>query len=253
MPRVYLDANATTPLDPRVREAMLPWIDCGNASSPHAEGRAARAAIDRAREQVAQLVGARPREIGFTSGATEANALALLGVIRAQRTERVFCSAVEHPSVLRTLEALRPDVDVVVGAVDAQGRLAGEVPDGTGLVSCMLANNETGVVQPVAAVAARARKIGAVMHTDAVQACGKMPVILPVLDLVESVASDTTSPLFMLTFLVRICTFSDPAGTTMRKSVAIQFTNNVITVALSNLLKDGLTAKDVSVPSLGTG
>ena len=106
MARIYLDANATTPLDARVRDAMVPWLDCGNASSPHAEGRAARAAIDTAREQVAALIGARTREIIFTSGATEGNALALLGAVRATQAKRVFCSAVEHPSVLRTLEAL---------------------------------------------------------------------------------------------------------------------------------------------------
>ena len=176
MSRIYLDANATTPLDPRVRDAMVPWLDCGNASSPHAEGRAARAAIDTAREQVAALIGARTREIIFTSGATEANALALLGAVRATGANRVFCSAVEHPSVLRTLEAL--DVALDVGPVDSKGRVAADVPiaPDTALVSLMLANNETGSVMPVAAVAERARGLGAVMHTDAVQACGKLRV-----------------------------------------------------------------------------
>lgn len=171
MERVYLDANATTPLDARVKDAMTPWLDCGNASSPHAEGRAARSAIDTAREQVARMIGAQPREVLFTSGATEANALALLGTIKAQQITRVFCSAIEHPSVLRTLEAY--DVELVVGAVDNNGRLAEDVDlQGAGLVSVMLANNETGTVQPVAALAARAP----LMHTDAVQACGKMSV-----------------------------------------------------------------------------
>jgi len=178
MQRIYLDANATTPLDPRVREAMLPWVDCGNASSPHAEGRAARAAIDRAREQVADLIGAQPREIVFTSGATEANALALLGTLAARRCARVLTSAVEHPSVLRTLDAVRERVDVIVAPVRADGCVpAGTtVPPDTGLVSIMLANNETGAIMPVKEIATHARASGAVVHTDAVQACGKIPV-----------------------------------------------------------------------------
>jgi len=178
MERIYLDANATTPLDPRVREAMLPYLGCGNASSPHAEGRTARSAIDRARERVAALIGAQPREILFTSGATEANALALIGTIAARGVDRAFCSAVEHPSVLRTLEALQPRVQLVVGAVDGEARLPEDatIAEGTGLVSLMLANNETGTLQPVAAVAARAHALGAVMHCDAVQACGKVAV-----------------------------------------------------------------------------
>ena len=178
MQRIYLDANATTPLDPRVRDAMADWLDCGNASSPHAEGRAARTALDGARERVARLIGAHPREIIFTSGATEANALALLGAIRARKPRRVACSAVEHPSVLRTLEAVRPETDLDVLAVDAHGQVAVdiEIPDGVGVLSLMLANNETGAVMPVALVAQRARAAGAVVHTDAVQACGKMLV-----------------------------------------------------------------------------
>ncbi|MHC4547945.1 MAG: cysteine desulfurase family protein [Planctomycetota bacterium] len=176
MQRIYLDANATTPLDARVREAMLPWLDCGNASSPHAEGRTAREAVDRARDRVAALIGAQPRELVFTSGATEANALALLGA--TAHCARVFTSAVEHPSVLRTLEALRDRFDLVVAPVDAQGCLspATEVPAGTGLVSVMLANNETGAIMPVKELAARGKAEGALVHTDAAQACGKIPV-----------------------------------------------------------------------------
>ncbi|MHC4492089.1 MAG: cysteine desulfurase family protein [Planctomycetota bacterium] len=178
MQRIYLDANATTPLDPRVRDAMIPWLDCGNASSPHAEGRAARAAIDRARDQVAALIGAQPREIVFTSGATEANALALLGTVTALGCERVLTSAVEHPSVLRTLKAVRDRLDLVVAPVRADGCVPEdtEVPPGTALVSIMRANNETGAIMPVKELAARARAAGAVVHTDAVQACGKIPV-----------------------------------------------------------------------------
>jgi len=178
MRRVYLDGNATTPLDPRVRAAMDPWLDCGNASSLHAEGRAARAAIDRAREQVAALVGARPREIVFTSGATESNALALLGVVRANGVRRVACSAVEHPSVLLALEALRPGLDLALLGVGRDGRVSADahVPPDAGLLALMLANNETGAVMPVAAVAARAKATGALVFSDAAQACGKMAV-----------------------------------------------------------------------------
>ncbi len=175
MNRVYLDANATTPLDARVKEQMSVWLDCGNASSPHAEGRAARDAIDRAREQVAALIGAHEREIVFTSGATEANALALLGSMRATKANSTFCSAIEHPSVLRTLEAVRNAAKLTVGAVDGHGTLV-ELPDGHALVSVMYANNETGVVQNVPALAERVHGYGGILHCDAVQACGKLPV-----------------------------------------------------------------------------
>lgn len=178
MRRVYLDGNATTPLDPRVREAMERWLDCGNASSLHAEGREARAAIDRAREQVAALVGARPREIVFTSGATESNSLALIGAVRANGIRRVACSAVEHPSVLHALEGMRPWIDLALLGVGRDGRVASDapVPDGTGLVALMLANNETGAVMDFAPVAARAKALGAIVFSDAAQACGKMEV-----------------------------------------------------------------------------
>jgi len=178
MGRIYFDANATTPLDPRVREAMLPWLDCGNASSPHAEGRAARAAIDEAREQVAALIQCWPREIVFTSGATEANAIALLGSAKALGARRFFASAVEHPSVLHLLEAQRSAIDLTVGAVGASGHLdpscsLGVEPE---VVSLMLANNETGALQPVAEIASVARDLGATVHCDAVQASGRIAI-----------------------------------------------------------------------------
>jgi cysteine desulfurase len=175
MRRVYLDGNATTPLDPRVRAAMDRWLDCGNASSLHAEGRAARAAIDLAREQVAALVGARAKEIVFTSGATESNALALVGAVRANAVRRVACSAVEHPSVLRALEGT---VEIAAMGVGRDGRIADDapVPGGAGLLALMLANNETGAIMPFAAVAARAKAEGAIAFCDAAQACGKIEV-----------------------------------------------------------------------------
>ncbi|MDH3591583.1 MAG: cysteine desulfurase [Planctomycetota bacterium] len=185
MHRIYLDANATTPLDPRVRDLVVQWLDAGNASSPHAEGRAAREAIDRARDQVATLIGAHARDIVFTSGATEANALALVGSVRARDIKQVFCSAVEHASVLQTLSALQPAVQLVVGAVDEFGRLPANAPlpaGDLGLVSLMLANNENGAIQPVREIAARAHERGALVHCDAVQACGKMRVDVTDLD-----------------------------------------------------------------------
>ncbi|MFQ5843811.1 MAG: cysteine desulfurase family protein [Planctomycetota bacterium] len=184
MRRIYLDANATTPLDPRVREAMEPYLDCGNASSLHAEGRAARDAVEMARDRVAALVGASRREIVFTSGGTEANALALLGAIAASGRGPVLGSAVEHPSVQNTLDGLRPAVDVRTVPVDGAGRVDPEtaIPEGAVLMSVMLANNETGAIQPVAALAGRARQAGVVFHCDAVQACGKIPVDVSELD-----------------------------------------------------------------------
>lgn len=171
--RIYLDANATTPLDPRVLDAMVPWLDAGNASSPHTEGRAARAAMDDARDQVAALIGASAREIVFTSGATEANTIALLGSLAGKtEADQVVCSAIEHPSVLRTLEAL--PVNLTLAPVDSHARLdeAFAIPDGTALVSLMLANNETGTILPVSAFAGTAP----ILHCDAVQACGKIIV-----------------------------------------------------------------------------
>jgi len=180
MDRIYLDANATSPLDPRVRDAMLPWLDAGNASSPHAEGRAARDAIDTARERVAALVGARAREILFTSGATEADALALLGAIDAGVVRHVVTTAIEHPAVLRTLESRRDGggVELLVAPVDASGHVDADmaIPERTGLVSVMLVNNELGTIQPVGRIAARAKERGAVVHSDAAQACGRIPV-----------------------------------------------------------------------------
>ncbi|MEM8885706.1 MAG: cysteine desulfurase family protein [Planctomycetota bacterium] len=173
MERIYLDANATTPLDPRVREAMIPWLDAGNASSPHAEGRAARAAIDEAREKVAMMIGAHPREVIFTGGATESNALALLGTIAAYDVRHTACTAIEHPAVLRTLESSGTKLSLI--PVDAQGHVdpAFVVPDDVGLLSVMLANNETGTILPVSDLAASTK---AITHCDAVQACGKMAV-----------------------------------------------------------------------------
>ncbi len=178
---LYLDHNATTPLDGRVLEAMLPFLreHHGNPNSLHASGQLARRAIEQAREQVAALAGAHPSQVVFTSGGTEANNLALAGVLEALgKGARLAVSAVEHPSVLemaRRLEGCGFALSLL--PVDGQGRVEPETrlpKGGAGLVSVMMANNETGVIQPVEALAARARERGWLFHTDAVQAAGKM-------------------------------------------------------------------------------
>lgn len=164
--RIYFDHNATTPLHPAARAAMVEWLDgFGNPSSLHAEGRRARDAVESARDAVAALIGASRDEIVFTSGGTEANQLALRGLARAGR---VVSTAVEHPSVDGDARA----------RVDREGRVdldeLARLADGAALVSVQLANHETGVVQDLAAVVALARSRGARVHTDAVQAAGKL-------------------------------------------------------------------------------
>jgi cysteine desulfurase len=186
--RAYLDWNATAPLRPEARAAMLGACDLvGNPSSIHREGRAARQTIEVARRSVAELVGADPRNVVFTSGGTEANALALTPAIeteaeRAPR-DRLLMSAIEHPSV-RTGGQFSPEriEDVPVredGRVDLDAleqRLATLAGQGARpLVSLMLANNETGVIQPVAAAAELVHRAGGLLHVDAVQAAGKIP------------------------------------------------------------------------------
>ncbi|MBL8429734.1 MAG: cysteine desulfurase [Dechloromonas sp.] len=181
---VYLDHNATTPLDPRVLEAMLPWLGSqfGNASSRHEFGRQARQAIDEARQKVASAVNAHPTEVIFTSGGSEANNLFLKGAAASQKPGLLAVSAVEHPCVLKPAAQLaRRGWEVRYLAVDGAGRV--KIDDYTevllekpNLISVMLANNETGVVQDVAAVASAARATGAWFHTDAVQALGKLTI-----------------------------------------------------------------------------
>jgi cysteine desulfurase len=177
--RAYLDWNATAPLRCEARAAMLVAMDTvGNPSSVHAEGRRARAIVEAARGAVARLVGARPSEVVFTSGGTEANGMALAGGWR-----RIVCSAVEHESVLAP--ARRSGAEVVLLPVDGNGVVvasaAARVFGGAGdasptLLSLQLANNETGVIQPVAEIAALARAAGATVHVDAVQGAGRLPL-----------------------------------------------------------------------------
>lgn len=185
---IYLDHNATTPLDPRVRETMAPFLDqhFGNASSLHRHGRLARNAVDGARVQVAALCGAAPGQVVFVSGGTEADNLALHGVFDgATGTRRLLVSAVEHSAVLEPARRLaRRGVVVETLPVDACCRLdlaaleaalaAAPGREPVRLVSVMLANNETGVIQDIPRIAARVRAAGALLHVDAVQATGKL-------------------------------------------------------------------------------
>ena len=170
----YLDWNATAPLRPEAAAAIAAALDrCGNPSSVHRWGRAARQVVERAREAVAALIGADPEGVVFVSGGTEANHLALLGSSR----ERVLVSAVEHNSVLQAIpaaERIAVDADGIVDLADLDRQLAADPRPA--LVSVMLANNETGVIEPVAEIAAIAHRHGALFHCDAVQAAGKIPV-----------------------------------------------------------------------------
>jgi len=190
--RIYLDHNATTPLDPRVLEAMLPILrdGFGNPSSLHWFGQQARAAVDTARERVAALVGASPGEIVFTGSGTEADNTALRGAAGAAREPRrkVVYSTIEHHAVMNTAKALAEEGFPVESArAGGDGRvdlddLRAKVDDRTAVVAVMLANNETGVVEPVDEVVRIAREHGALVHCDAVQAAGKIPVDVRTLD-----------------------------------------------------------------------
>jgi len=185
MNRIYLDHTATTPLDLRVMEAMRPCFSgtFGNASSVHSYGRDARELLERARGLIAQAVGAEPAEIFFTSGGTEADNLAITGVMSAVRgREGIVTSLAEHHAVLepcRSLAANGKDVSFLPvdphGAVDIDA-LRREVGGGTALVSIMHANNETGTISAIQPIAAVAHQAGALFHTDAVQSAGKIPL-----------------------------------------------------------------------------
>ncbi|HEX6440611.1 MAG TPA: aminotransferase class V-fold PLP-dependent enzyme, partial [Stellaceae bacterium] len=174
--QTYLDWNATTPLRPEAANAMRAALaECGNPSSVHRWGRAARQRVERAREPVAALIGAAPEGVVFVSGGSEANHLALLGCGR----ERVLVSAVEHHSVLDAVpdaEQISVDRDGIVDLNRLGEMLAADARPA--IVSVMFANNETGVIQPVGDVARIAHAHGALFHCDAIQAAGKVPVCL---------------------------------------------------------------------------
>ena len=187
MKTLYLDYNATTPIAPAVREAMLPFLveHYGNPSSGHALGRVSHEAVERARGQVAALLGAEPDEVIFTSGGTEANNMALVGAVLQNAPPirgHVVISALEHPAVVepaRFLERMGCELTVIgcdcAGVLDPAAVDDALRPD-TVLVSIMLANNEIGTLQPVRRIAASCRARGVLCHTDAAQAVGKIPV-----------------------------------------------------------------------------
>lgn len=182
---VYFDHNATTALDPDVLEAMRPWLGLrfGNPSSPHEYGRRARAALDEARAQVAQAVGAQPSEVIFTSGGSEANNLFIKGSTALMKPARLAITTMEHPCVREparqlvrlgwALDEIEVTGDGLVSMPDFEARLA---QTDLRVVSVLMAHNETGVIQPIADCARYARQKGVMVHSDAVQALGKMPL-----------------------------------------------------------------------------
>ncbi|WP_296813932.1 cysteine desulfurase family protein [uncultured Megasphaera sp.] len=186
MKRIYLDNAAATPMDREVLDAMMPYLTTsyGNPSSLHYFGQQARAAVQKARGQVAHCLGVSGEDLVFTSGGTEADNLAVLGYLRANfpKGGHVITTAVEHHAVLRTFQALEEKgYDVTYVPVDGDGcvstdDVAAAMRDDTALISVMYANNETGMIQPIAAIGALAKEKGVAFHVDAVQAFGYLPV-----------------------------------------------------------------------------
>src|SRR3989475_1499047 len=186
MNRVYLDFNATTPVEPEVLDAMLPYFskEFGNAASIHTPGQKARGAVETAREQVAALIGARPQEIVFTSGGTESDNHAIFGIVEAAggHEKHVITSAIEHEAVLNACQALeKRGVRLTYLATDANGQidladLRRAIRPETVLITIMHANNELGTVQPLEQIGRIAKDSDVYFHTDAVQSAGKIPI-----------------------------------------------------------------------------
>lgn len=182
--QVYMDHGATTPLREEALEAMLPYLKekYGNPSSIHSAGREARKAVNEAREKTARALGADPGEIYFTSGGTESNNMAIRGSARLKGKGRIITSAIEHHAVLDVCKDLEKDgFDVVFLPVDRYGMVDPRAVEeamvpGTFLVSIMMANNEVGTIQPIREICALARERGVLVHTDAVQCVGQLPV-----------------------------------------------------------------------------
>jgi cysteine desulfurase len=184
---IYLDYQSTTPVDQRVMDAMIPFFtrSFGNPhSTSHAYGWKARDAVEAAREQVAKMINAEPREVIFTSGATESNNMAIKGVGRffAGRKNHMIALKTEHKCVLESLKYMqRHDIDVTWLDVNSEGlvdldEFAAAIRPDTALASVMLANNEIGVIQPLADIGALCREHGVYLHSDAAQAAGKLPI-----------------------------------------------------------------------------
>ncbi|WP_229007094.1 cysteine desulfurase family protein [Methylophilus sp. Leaf408] len=184
MNTVYFDHNSTTALKPEVLQAMLPWLSqtAGNATSRHIYGRNVRDAVEAARKEIAECVGVQASQVVFTSGGTEANNFAVKGITTNLTPTQILVSAIEHPCVSRPaqslawhewkVQTLKVNTQGVIDLADAEQKLNTH----TGLVSAMLANNETGAIQPIAELAALTKAKGALLHTDAVQAFGKLEV-----------------------------------------------------------------------------
>src|SRR4029077_10274419 len=183
---IYMDYHATTPVDPRVLDAMLPYFTThfGNAASRnHPFGWAAEEAVDKARKQIADLIGANPKEIVFTSGATESDNLAIKGVAEMYREKgnHIITCVTEHKAVIDTCKRLEKEgyrvtyLPVQKDGLISLDDLRDALTDKTILVTIMTANNEIGVIQPIAEIAALAKEKGILLHTDAVQALGKIP------------------------------------------------------------------------------
>lgn len=184
--RIYLDNSATTRMDDIVLESMRPYFrdNFGNASSVHIYGQEARGAVEDARRSVADLLGADTKEIVFTSGGTEADNSALWGVFRSgyRAGNHIITTRIEHPAILETCKSLESaGAEITCIPVDSSGRvdpaaIADAIREGTILISVMHANNETGIIQPIEEIASLAKRHGIVLHTDAVQTAGKIPV-----------------------------------------------------------------------------
>ncbi len=201
---VYLDCAASTPCDPRVVEAMMPFLlhEFANPSSPHRAGTRSSAAIEVAREKLAEAMGCVPGELVFTSGATESNNLALMGSAGANTSGRhkIVTTAIEHKSVLRPCDLLaQKGYELALCPVRSDGRielgaLADLLDEKTFLVSVQAANNEIGTIQPIREVAQLAHRVGAIVHCDAAQSFGKIPVNLDDLDMVSLSAHKCYGP-----------------------------------------------------------
>src|SRR5580765_4023187 len=189
MPRIYLDHNATTPVEPAVLDAMLPYFsaDFGNAASIHTPGQRPRAAVETAREQVAALINARPQELVFTSGGTESDNHAIFGIVRNHpgATKHIVTTQIEHEAVLNTCQSLEKDstgaIEVTYLPVDSNGLVDPEavreaIRPQTALITVMHANNELGTIQPLEQIGKIAAQNDIFFHADAVQSAGKIPV-----------------------------------------------------------------------------